>query len=51
MANTAPTDPARWLAAPLNAAGDGPADMVGEDEFPLMLLTIKDGHGAVADGA
>ena len=50
-ATTAPIDPATWFPAPLNWDGVGDMVLVGELEFPLMLLTMRDGQGAVAEGA
>lgn len=50
-ATTAPTEPAMWLPAPLNGDGVGDIALVGELEFPLMLLTTRDGQGAVPEGA
>lgn len=50
-ATTAPTEPATWFPAPLNWDGVGDIALVGELEFPLMLLTTRDGQGAVPEGA
>ena len=50
-ATTAPTEPATWFPAPLNRDGLGDVELVGELEFPLMLLTMRDGQGAVPEGA
>ena len=45
------TDPATWFPAPLNVDGVGDMALVGELEFPLILLTRRDGQGAVAEDA
>lgn len=47
-ATTAPTDPATWLAAPLNEDGVGGVPVVTPVPFMATLLTIKDGQGVVS---
>ena len=46
-ATTAPTDPATWLAAPLNEDGVG-VPVTTPVPFVAKLLTIKDGQGVVS---
>lgn len=50
MARAAPTEPVTWFEPPVKvAAGGVMPDIVGLDPLLLRLLTIRDGHGVLAD--